>query len=490
MKKNKTSLRVIALVAVLALAMGAVIGGTLAYLMDKTDPVVNTFTYGNINIKLEETEGITTDTGKIFTEVMPGEKIAKDPKIKVEGGSKDCWLYVQIDKSEEFDAFMSYALADGWTQLEGYDNIWFREVTSSPNAQWFEVLKDNQVTVRPEVTKEMVDSLNNKLPSITFTAYAVQRDAEQDALSSALNAWLQVPQEVATVDDLKAALEEGKPVKLTENVELPAKLALDTPATVDLGGKALTVNGSIETTSELEIKNGKLDLAGEGVVANGSANVTLENVELDANDAWAGLVLDHNNNNLTMKDCTITAKTGNGYALMAWGSNNNVTLEGCTIEANVFGVYQNGSNAPSTYTIRNTNITATAGPGVFVSNSANRDKQTLIIEGSTIESAMTAVEVKHTDATIKNSTLTTTYADGTFAKASGSGSCTKGYAIAVTANGASEKATGTVVVENCTLKGSTTGEQCGEYFVVERAEGASVTINGTLVTANNTYFTA
>ncbi len=482
MKKNKTSLRVIALVAVLALTMGAVIGGTLAYLMDKTDPIVNTFTYGNIDIKLEET------TGDTYENLVPGQEVSKDPTITVLGGSKNCWLYVQLDESENFDDFMTYAMNTDWTQLEGYDNIWYQSVNESEEDQTFQVLAGDIVTVRPEVTKEMVEALTD-MPTLTVTAYAVQRDAEQDALSSALNAWLQVPQEVATVDDLKATLAKGEPAKLTADLTVPSKLVMDAPATVDLNGKTLTVNGSIETTSTLNIKNGNLDLAGEGVVANGSANVTLEGVNLNANNAWAALVLDHNENKLTMKDCHITAKEGNGYALMAWGSNNDVTLEGCTIEANVFGVYQNGSNAPSTYTIRNTKITATAGPGVFVSNSANRDKQTLIIEDSIIESAMTAVEVKHTDATIKNSTLTTTYAGGTFAKASGSGSCTKGYAFAVTANGASEKATGTVVVENCTLNGSTTGEQCGDYFVVERAEGASVTIDGTAVEAKNTYFT-
>ena len=40
----------------LALILCAVIGGTLAWLVTETNPVVNTFTYGDINITLHETD--------------------------------------------------------------------------------------------------------------------------------------------------------------------------------------------------------------------------------------------------------------------------------------------------------------------------------------------------------------------------------------------------------------------------------------------------
>ena len=40
-----------------ALALCCAIGGTLAWLTDKTDPVVNTFTVGNVDITLAETTG-------------------------------------------------------------------------------------------------------------------------------------------------------------------------------------------------------------------------------------------------------------------------------------------------------------------------------------------------------------------------------------------------------------------------------------------------
>ena len=43
-------------VAALALVLCCAVGGTLAWLTDKTEPVKNTFTIGDINIDLSESE--------------------------------------------------------------------------------------------------------------------------------------------------------------------------------------------------------------------------------------------------------------------------------------------------------------------------------------------------------------------------------------------------------------------------------------------------
>ena len=50
------SSRPVMMIAALALFLFAIIGGTVAWLIADTDPVVNTFTYGDINITLEETD--------------------------------------------------------------------------------------------------------------------------------------------------------------------------------------------------------------------------------------------------------------------------------------------------------------------------------------------------------------------------------------------------------------------------------------------------
>ena len=157
-------------IAAIALVICCAVGGTLAWLTDKTGPVTNTFTVGNIDITLAET------TGNSY-KMVPGNTITKDPKVTVEGGSEDCWLFVKVEKSN-FDNFMTYTIDSGWTALTGVDGVYYREVAASTTDQAFAVLTGNQVTVKDTVTKADMDGLTSSgatLPTLTFTAYAVQK---------------------------------------------------------------------------------------------------------------------------------------------------------------------------------------------------------------------------------------------------------------------------------------------------------------------------
>ena len=197
--KKKAIVAVVALVLVLCCAMG----GTLAWLVAKTDPVVNTFTYGDINIDLSESENLNL-------KMIPGNDITKDPKVTVEANSEACWLFVKVEESNNFDDFMTYAIEEGWTlydtdktgsniETAGNDDyVIYRKVTAADEDQKFNVLKDNTVTVKDAVTKKMLNALdkdedgsdkteNEKTyPTLTFTAYAVQKDN----VNSAADAWV------------------------------------------------------------------------------------------------------------------------------------------------------------------------------------------------------------------------------------------------------------------------------------------------------------
>lgn len=167
---KKKLMTVLALVLVVAMS----VAGTIAFLTDTTDPITNTFTVGNIDIGLAET---TTDF-----KMVPGCDIAKDPKVTVEANSEDCWLFVKIDESENLDSFISYAVADDWTQGDDTDipsNVWYRPVEASTADQTFSVLAGDKVTVNNNVTKGMMDGLEVSgaiQPTLTFTACAVQAD--------------------------------------------------------------------------------------------------------------------------------------------------------------------------------------------------------------------------------------------------------------------------------------------------------------------------
>ena len=164
-----------------ALIVCATVAGTLAWLTDTTDPVVNTFTVGDINITLTESENLDL-------KMVPGRTITKDPKVTVNEGSEACWLFVKVVKSGNFDDFMTFEMADGWIALSGYAGVYYRNVDATNADTGFDVLKDNKVTVLDTVTKTMLEGVKNadgtpneNAPTLTFTAYAVQKDGIDDA---------------------------------------------------------------------------------------------------------------------------------------------------------------------------------------------------------------------------------------------------------------------------------------------------------------------
>ncbi len=172
-----------------------IIGGTIAWLVADTDPVVNTFTYGDINITLVETDvDGDGDPGVNKYPMVPGNSIEKDPKVTVLASSEDAWLFVKLEKSANFDDFMTYEIAEGWTALDGVDGVYYRSVDKADTDAEFYVIKDNTVNVKGEVTKEMLNALDangaSNYPTLTVTAYAVQRDSN---ITTAADAWAKIP---------------------------------------------------------------------------------------------------------------------------------------------------------------------------------------------------------------------------------------------------------------------------------------------------------
>lgn len=209
---NKKSL---ALVLALVLMVGGVMGGTLAWLIDKTDKVENKFTTSDVDVTLNET--------KTDFKMVPGWTIDKDPVVTLSGDSEDCYLFIKVEKSGgnvtvgtktySFGDFIAYAIDSGWTQLmngnDKVDGVYYKKITEA--SQKGESVKhhilgagsytdsDNvkyewsqdQVLTKPEVTKEMMDAAkanNNALqPKLTFTAYAVQLYKSNSTAAGAQN---------------------------------------------------------------------------------------------------------------------------------------------------------------------------------------------------------------------------------------------------------------------------------------------------------------
>ncbi len=205
---KKMSKPVMAAIAV-ALVLCTIIGGTVAWLVTKTESVTNTFTYSDINIDLEETptdkDGDNDNNTNTYP-MLPGSELAKDPKVTVKQGSESSYLFVALKETGgnttvagttyNFDSYLTYAIADGWTLVKeetAQDGsviaYYYREVAKDDvanNDVVFEVIKDNKVTVKDDVTKEMMNALDkdadgNALqdpiyPQLIVTACAVQKE--------------------------------------------------------------------------------------------------------------------------------------------------------------------------------------------------------------------------------------------------------------------------------------------------------------------------
>ena len=180
-KRRTVSSRTFIMLLALVLVIGVAAGSTVAWLTAKTDSVVNTFTYGDINITLAET------TGNSY-KIIPGKDISKDPKVTVKDGSEACWLFVKVEKEGDFvENKVTYEIADGWNALTGVDGVYYREVGAVTADTDFAVIKDNRITVSDQLTKAEVNSITTQ-PTLTFTAYAVQ----QDGINDAATAWAKV----------------------------------------------------------------------------------------------------------------------------------------------------------------------------------------------------------------------------------------------------------------------------------------------------------
>ena len=180
--KKKAWLSALAVVLVLCCA----VGGTLAWLTQKTDAVVNTFTVGDINITLTETER--------EYKMVPGNTIDKDPTVTVQAGSEACWLFVKVEETNwsrfpdangTAKVFYSVDVQKGWIALNDHPGVYYREV-SAEDAQRGDAYDVNcNVTVSQMLTKAEVNSIAaGTQPRLSFTAYAVQRLGIDDAAAA------------------------------------------------------------------------------------------------------------------------------------------------------------------------------------------------------------------------------------------------------------------------------------------------------------------
>lgn len=167
----------------LVLAAYWAVGGTAAWLAAKSDPIASTFTFGDINITLTE-----TNHQEGPTKIIPGVDIKKDLKVTVQADSVDCWLFVKVVETGTFvNGKVTYSMDNDWIKGDGShipENVYYRQVNGATADMEFSVLKGDKITVSNTLTKEEIQNIADE-PTLTFTAYAVQKEG----INTAAEAW-------------------------------------------------------------------------------------------------------------------------------------------------------------------------------------------------------------------------------------------------------------------------------------------------------------
>lgn len=129
MKNRKTvSMKTVALLVALVLLISCAAGGTLAWLMTRTETITNVFTVGDIELKLQEhvldpNTGKATDTltdvGQDSIPVLPGRTIEKDPFVTVVKGSEPCYVrvFMIVNWTEAADNVFKVKAYDDWVKM-------------------------------------------------------------------------------------------------------------------------------------------------------------------------------------------------------------------------------------------------------------------------------------------------------------------------------------------------------------------------------------
>lgn len=194
--------KIVALCLCVALAVVAIGGATLAYFTD-TDEAKNTFTVGNVEIKLDETN-VDDPQGDRVQEnsykLIPGVSYVKDPTITVLEGSEDCYvrMKVTLNNASKIIAMCTDPefAEDGPTGVEdAFPLIRMITFVEKNAAKWDGIIPDNMVDTEEMLANAKYCVYDKEADTITYTFYYndVVSAADADAVLETLFDEIKVP---------------------------------------------------------------------------------------------------------------------------------------------------------------------------------------------------------------------------------------------------------------------------------------------------------
>lgn len=198
---------VMGLVCALALVTASVMG-TMAYLTS-TDEVVNTFTVGNVQIKLDEAKAnsdgsLVANADRVEAnnyKLLPGHTYNKDPMVTVLKGSEEAYIKMTVTftNAAELDAIFAPNGANMTSIFVGYDSnnwiskgntkdtqantrtyeFWYKEAVAALDGDVALDALFDQIVVPGSITNAQLKTIEGM--TITVNAYAIQADGFANA---------------------------------------------------------------------------------------------------------------------------------------------------------------------------------------------------------------------------------------------------------------------------------------------------------------------
>lgn len=200
MKKGR---KILLMAACAVLLVCISVGATVAYLT-ATDTVTNTFTVGNIQIKLDEAKANTDGTLVAGADrvkansykLLPGHTYNKDPMVTVLKDSEPAYIKMTVtfSKANELDAIFAPDGANLTSIFNGYNaanwtakgntkdttantrtyEFWYKEAVGAPTADVALDALFDSITVPGTITADQLKTIEGM--TITVNAYAIQAD--------------------------------------------------------------------------------------------------------------------------------------------------------------------------------------------------------------------------------------------------------------------------------------------------------------------------
>lgn len=358
--------KTLASIASYALVGAVAVGGTLAYLSDRSTST-SAFSIGDVEIELVE----TFDQG---AQLLPGVNVQKEVAIK-NTGKNNAWVWytyavptdsvglidinlpkgsdwttssktatqeIEKEKCTVYTVCYNKMLEPGKTTPVGMESVSLDSSIdyNKNDGKFYKVVQGT-----PTPVSEDVDFTDYK---VYVAAYAIQADQNIDTIDEAYDAFVKQwsanpdnptlpPMEyessvtaVNTAEELKAGLEAGGEVVLTADIVVNSTLGIKsgTSSTLDLNGCDLSYAVDNDGKASAIINNaGTLDITGEGTISFVAADPDMKDIPSYATNTIS------NTGTLTIGEGVTVINESAGGASFAVDNHGTFTLNGGTLKA-------------------------------------------------------------------------------------------------------------------------------------------------------------